>query len=102
ARRAQAFADPSAASSEGGRRRQAEVLMEQAEGLLMRQDFDEAERLTHDARRLGANFGPFDANPDGLLETIAQARRNGQGGAAPSAGFPAAQQQPFAAMTPSA
>ncbi|HVX11416.1 MAG TPA: hypothetical protein VHC22_09565 [Pirellulales bacterium] len=63
--------------SETFRRRKAECLLEQAEGLLNWGDFDEAERLVEGTRRLNVVFGPGDANPDMLLERIASARRGG-------------------------
>jgi general secretion pathway protein D len=66
-----------APDSEGYRRRKAECLLEQAEGLLAWHDFDEAERLVNTATRLNVVYGPADARPDMLRERIAAARRGG-------------------------
>ena len=66
-----------APDSEAFRRRKAESLLEQAEGLLAWQDFDVAERLVESARRLKVVYGPADAKPEMLLERIAAARRGG-------------------------
>lgn len=60
--------------SELYRRRRADSLLEQAEGLLYWQELDEAERLVNDAKRLNVPYSPVDANPDLLLERIAAAR----------------------------
>ncbi|HWB11182.1 MAG TPA: hypothetical protein VG826_18280 [Pirellulales bacterium] len=65
--------------SEGYRRRKAECLLEQAEGLLAWRDYDEAERLVDSANRLNVVYGPADVRPDMLRERIATARRNGPG-----------------------
>jgi general secretion pathway protein D len=65
--------------SEGYRRRKAECLLEQAEGLLAWRDFDEAERLADSAGRLNVVYGPADVRPDMLRERIAAARRGGSG-----------------------
>lgn len=63
--------------SEAYRRRKAECLLEQAEGLLAWQELDEAERLVEGARRLNVVYGPSDVRPETLLERIAAARRGG-------------------------
>ena len=62
-------------NSQSFRREQAIFLMEQAEALLHWNDFDEAERLVQDVVGLRVELGPFDAQPAGLLERIAAARR---------------------------
>lgn len=90
--------------SEAYRRRKAECLLEQAEGLLGWQEFDEAQRLVESARRLNVIYGPSDVRPEMLLERIATARRGGgrveplppvDGGAPPGA---VAEASPDAAM----
>ncbi|HEV3004358.1 MAG TPA: hypothetical protein VGX78_07840, partial [Pirellulales bacterium] len=65
--------------SEAYRRRKAECFLEQAEGLLAWNDFDEAERLVDGASRLNVVYGPADARPDMLRERITSARRGGAG-----------------------
>ena len=71
---------PNAAKeTEKFRREYSELLMQQAEALMNWGDFDEAERLTNDAKRLPVNYGPFDAQPDTMLQRIAAARRPAQG-----------------------
>ncbi|HEX7447485.1 MAG TPA: hypothetical protein VF306_08065 [Pirellulales bacterium] len=62
-------------NSELYRRRRADSLLEQSEGLLYWQELDEAERLVNDAKRLNVPYSPVDANPDMLLERIAAARQ---------------------------
>lgn len=66
-------------TSEAYRREYARVLLEQAEGLLRRGDFDEAERLARVASRQQATFGPLEARPEIVLERINAARRQGKG-----------------------
>jgi general secretion pathway protein D len=66
--------------SEGYRRRKAECLLEQAEGLLAWRDFDEAERLVDSAGRLNVVYGPADVRPEMLRERITMARRASGGG----------------------
>ncbi|HEY1603955.1 MAG TPA: hypothetical protein VGG64_30420 [Pirellulales bacterium] len=61
--------------SEGYRRKHAELLMSQAETLLLWREYDDAERLANDASRLPVAYGPFDAKPDDLLGRVAAARR---------------------------
>jgi general secretion pathway protein D len=61
------------------RRQYSELMMQQAEALMNWGDFDEAERLTNDAKRLPVNYGPFDAQPDTMLQRIAAARKQPQG-----------------------
>jgi len=58
------------------RRRYAEYLLDQAQGLLAWQDLDEAERLAHDAEALGASFGPYDVQPATILEEVARRRES--------------------------
>ena len=60
--------------TEAWQRQYSEVLMEQADSLLRWKQFDEAERLANDARRLNVNYGPFEATPAQLLQRIAQQR----------------------------
>ena len=67
--------------SEGYRRQYAGLLMEEAEGLLRWREFDEAERLTADAKKLPVQYNLIESRPDSLLERIASQRR----GAAQSA-----------------
>ena len=61
--------------SEAYRRKYAELLMSQAEVLLLWREFDDAERLATDASRLPVTYGPFDAKPDDLLGRVSAARR---------------------------
>ncbi len=61
--------------SEVYRRRQVEMLLSQAESLLLWKEFDAAERLATDASRMPVTYGPFDANPQDLLNRVAAARR---------------------------
>ncbi|MBI2823352.1 MAG: hypothetical protein HYX69_01530 [Planctomycetia bacterium] len=68
-------AQGSGKDSEALRRRRVELLMEQAEGLLLWREFDEAERLAEDAKRLPVSFNLFDSKPDDLLSRIAASRR---------------------------
>jgi len=72
-----------AKDSESYRREQAENLLQQAEGLMNWGEFDEAQRLASDAKRLNVNYGPFDVKPDALIERIA-AVRSQRGGAEPA------------------
>lgn len=69
--------------SETYRRQQADSLLQQGEALMNWGDFDEAERLAADAKRLNVNYGPFDVKPDSLLQRIAAARGQ-RGGGEPS------------------
>jgi general secretion pathway protein D len=66
--------------TEAFRRGQSDYLLEQAEGLIAWHEFDEAERLVGDAKRLNVPYGPLDAKPDTLLERIAAARQGPQAG----------------------
>lgn len=63
-----------AKESESYRRQYAESLLQQAEGLMNWGEFDEAQRLVGDAKRLNVNYGPFDVKPDTMGERIAAAR----------------------------
>ena len=77
---------PDRQNSEGYRREYARLALEQAEGLLRRGDFDEAERMANQAARQQVAFGPMDAKPENLLQRIVAARRQGnpaQSGATP-------------------
>lgn len=67
--------------SEATRRTTAELMLEQADGLLRWKDVDTAERLARDADRMAVNFSPFETKPADLLTRVAQMRR----GAAPAA-----------------
>ncbi|HUT88099.1 MAG TPA: hypothetical protein VMY37_01260 [Thermoguttaceae bacterium] len=62
-------------NSEGFRSQYARLLMEQAEGLLPYREYDRAEHLATLASRQGVSFGPYQANPEGLLKRIATVRR---------------------------
>jgi len=86
-------ANVEAADAEPIRRQRAEVLTEQAEGLLRWREFDEAQRLAGEVQKLDVHYGPLDSKPDQLLERIAAAKR--------AAGDPEAGQS-FAAQTPTA
>lgn len=68
---------PDARANESYRRQQAELLMQQSEGLMQWQDFDEAERLANDADKLDVAYGPFDPKPSAVLQRIAAARKQG-------------------------
>ncbi|HZZ30306.1 MAG TPA: hypothetical protein VFE46_20070 [Pirellulales bacterium] len=59
-----------AADSETARRLRAEVLMEQAEGLLRWHEYDEAKRLALEVQRLAINYTPFEPRPEQLLDRI--------------------------------
>jgi general secretion pathway protein D len=72
-------------TSEAGRRRRADVLMEQSEQLIRWSEFDEAERLATDAAALRVPYGPFDANPKTLLDRIALERKRRQAAPAETA-----------------
>ncbi|HVW39186.1 MAG TPA: hypothetical protein VHB99_17845, partial [Pirellulales bacterium] len=60
--------------SESYRRQHADSLLQQAEALMNWGEFDEAERLVTDAKRLNVNYGPFDVKPDALGDRIAAVR----------------------------
>ena len=65
--------------AESVRRQRAEVLTEQAEGLLRWHDFNEAQRLAGEVQRLDVRYGPLEAKPEQLLERIAAAQRAASG-----------------------
>lgn len=65
-------------NTEGYRHRYARVLMEQAQGLLYWREYDEAERLTGVAARLGAGFTAYEMQPGELLSRIAAERSRGR------------------------
>ena len=65
--------------AESVRRQRAEVLTEQAEGLLRWHDFNEAQRLAGEVQRLDVRYGPLEAKPEQLLERIAAAQRASSG-----------------------
>jgi general secretion pathway protein D len=61
--------------TEAYRRQYATVLMQQANGLLMRQDFAEAERLASQAAKMNVPFGSYKLSPQSLLEQIDDLRQ---------------------------
>ncbi len=71
------------ADSDGYRHQYAALLMEESEGLLRWREFDEAERLASDAKKLPLQYNPIETRPDTLLQRIAAERR---GGSLPTAG----------------
>ena len=60
-----------AAKTAAYRRSHAEFLMEQADGLLLYKDFEQARQLAQQAEQLGAEYGPFQRTPQRLREQIA-------------------------------
>ncbi len=60
------------------RRQQAQFLLDQASWLLRAGELDEAERLAHEAQRLGVSYSPYELNPQGLLAQIDRIRRRAQ------------------------
>jgi general secretion pathway protein D len=85
--------------SEAYRRRQVELLLSQAESLLMWKEFEDAERLANDASHLPIAYGPFDANPQDLLNRVTAARRR-SGRFRDNAVAPAGFQTPASAPAP--
>jgi len=75
-------------TEDSARRALAEALMDQAQQLMRWRDYDEAERLVQHVRGMRLSFGPFEAQPDALLEKIAEARSGNPRGpqAAPRTG----------------
>ena len=69
---------PEREPTDAWRRQYALLLIEQAEALLKWKDYAEAERLASDAARLGLSFGPYEANPQSLLDQIASIRRGSE------------------------
>ena len=65
--------------AESVRRQRAEVLTEQAEGLLRWHEFNEAQRLAGEVQRLDVRYGPLEQKPEQLLERIAAAQRAASG-----------------------
>ena len=61
--------------TEAYRRQFASLLMQQADGLMMRQDFAEAERLASQAAKMNVPFGSYKSSPQSLLERIDNARQ---------------------------
>ena len=51
--------------------------MEQAEGLLRWREYDEAERLAGEVKKLGIEYSPFEPKPEQLLQRIDNAKRAG-------------------------
>ncbi len=66
--------EPQRGRTESYRRQYARILMEQAEGLLRWQDYDEAERLATEAARQHVTYSPFEPNPKNLLNRISAMR----------------------------
>ena len=66
--------EPQRGKTEAYHRQHANVLMQQADGLLMRQDFAEAERLASRAAKMNVSFGSYKSSPQNLLERIDNAR----------------------------
>ena len=60
--------------TEAFRRRHATLLLEQAEGLLGRRDFDEADRLATEATKMNVAFGNYRTSPQNLQQRIATER----------------------------
>jgi general secretion pathway protein D len=90
-------AQRSRGESEGYRHQYAALLMEQAEGLLRWREFDEAERLTLEAKKLPVQYNPIETRPDSLLQRIASERRQ----IGPGAGTSRVDLAGTAAATPS-
>ena len=65
--------------TEGVRRMLAKCLLEQAEGLLRWEDYDEAERLVVEAGRMNVPFNVYETNPQSLHEKIAAHRLRNEG-----------------------
>ncbi|HEV2972113.1 MAG TPA: hypothetical protein VGY55_19225 [Pirellulales bacterium] len=63
--------------SDAYRHQYAGLLMEESEGLLRWREFDEAERLAMEAKKLPVQYNPIETRPDSLLERIASDRRQG-------------------------
>jgi len=66
------------ADQKGGeafRRETNRLMLEQAEGLLRRGDFNEAERLAVQAAQQPMNYGPMDLKPEAVLQRIVAQRR---------------------------
>lgn len=61
-------------NSEAVNKMYAQLLLEQAEGLMRCKDFQNAQRLAADAMRLGARFEAFENDPGLVLKRIAEAR----------------------------
>lgn len=61
-------------NTDGWRRSYSEVLMQQAEVLMLWSELDEAERLANSAAALNISYAPFETNPRTLLDRIAQQR----------------------------
>ncbi len=79
------LAQRSHGETEGYRRQYAALLMEQSEGLLRWREFDEAERLALEAKKLPVQYNPIETRPDTLLQRITSERRQ-NGPAAQAAG----------------
>ncbi len=75
----------SQSNTENYRRKYAQVLLEQADGLLRCGEFDAAEQLANLAAKHRTDYGAFELKPQKVLDQIAAARR---GVARPSAGMP--------------
>lgn len=68
--------------SDGYRHDYAQMLMEEAKGLLAWREYDHAERLTNDAQGMAVQYNPVEQHPDTLLQQIAAQRRGGSGASA--------------------
>lgn len=84
-------------NTEGFRREYARLAMEQAEGLLRRGDFDEAERMTQQAANQRVPFGPMDTKPELLLQRIAASRQQSAAATGTPGTLPPVSAQPMAA-----
>ena len=69
------LAQRSHGETEGYRRQYASLLMEQSEGLLLWREFDEAERLALEAKKLPVQYNPIETRPETLLQRIASEQR---------------------------
>jgi general secretion pathway protein D len=65
------------ADSDAYRHQYAALLMEESEGLLRWREFDEAERLAMEAKKVPVQYNPIETRPDSLLERIASERHQG-------------------------
>jgi general secretion pathway protein D len=69
-------------STEAYARVYSRALMEQADGLLRLNEYDEADRLARLASSLRIDYGPFEQKPQEMIQRIASARRQDRGAAA--------------------
>ena len=89
--RAQQFSStsPAQASDPAFARSQAQFLMDQAEGMLQYNEFEQARQIAERAQQLPAQYQPFERTPDQLLQRIAS-QRKAQGGPVAEATEPTA------------